>query len=347
MFIIGCDFHAGFQSVAILEAETGEIRELQLGHRHEAEQFYGGLRGAVRVGIEACGYSQWFERMLAEMGHELWIGDASQIRASAPRKQKTDKRDAAHLLKLLLEERFPRIWVPSPEERDLRQLLLHRHSRVRERTRVKNQLHAIAINQGLRLRRQLWTRAGRQQLEALPLAPFAAQRRQELLRRLDELDRQMDELNRTVEQEGARRPAVPLLRTHPGVGPVLALAFVVTVGPVERFGRARELASYFGLIPSEYSSGGYQRLGRITKQGNALLRFLLVEAGQSAVRKDLELRQAYGRIARKTHRAVAKVAVARKLALRMYWMLRRKVGYPAVLKPGSVQASPSHPVVEV
>jgi len=346
MFIIGCDFHVGFQQVALLDSESGEVGELQLGHREQARQFYAGLRGAVRVGMEACGYSRWFERMLAEMGHELWVGDASQIRASARRKQKTDRRDAQHLLGLLTEGRFPRIWVPSPEERDVRQLLLHRHSQVRERTRVKNQLQAMALNEGLRLKRKLWSQEGQRQLALLPLPPFQARWREELLARLEELDGQVKASDKLVEREAAQRPAVQLLRTHPGVGPVLGLAFVVTVGPVERFGRARQLASYFGLIPSEHSSGERRRLGRISKQGNPLLRFLLVEAGQSAVRKDPQLRQAYGRIARKRHRAVAKVAVARKLALRMYWMLRRQVGYPAVLEPGPVQASPSHSVVE-
>src|ERR1700682_1198082 len=126
--IQGCDFHPGFQQVAIFDNRTGEMQEKRLQHRAEAEQFYGSLRGQeVRVGMEACGHYPWFERLLAELGFELWLGAAAKIRASVVRQQKTDRRDALQLLQLLMEERFPRIWVPSLEERDLRQLLVHRH----------------------------------------------------------------------------------------------------------------------------------------------------------------------------------------------------------------------------
>ena len=148
MLIIGCDFHPGFQQVAIFDNRTGEIEEKRLQHRAEAEQFYRSLAGQeVRVGMEACGHYPWFERLLAELGFELWLGDAAKIRASVVRKQKTDRRDAEHLLHLLMEDRFPRIWVPSLEVRDVRQLLVHRHKQVQARTRTKNQLQAMALSQ--------------------------------------------------------------------------------------------------------------------------------------------------------------------------------------------------------
>src|ERR1700746_3372520 len=138
MLIIGCDFHPGFQQIAIFDNQRGAYEERRLSHRAEAEQFYRALAGQeVRVGMEACGHYPWFERLLAELGIELWLGDAAKIRAAGVRKQKTDRRDAAHLLQLLLEDRFPRIWVPSLEERDVRQLLVHRHKQVQARTRIK------------------------------------------------------------------------------------------------------------------------------------------------------------------------------------------------------------------
>src|ERR1035441_8016008 len=112
------------------------------------------------VGVEACGNSQWFAELLQRLGHEVWIGDAAQIRASYVRKQKTDKRDAAHILRLLLEDRFPRLWRPSPEQRDIRQLLIHRHKLVEIRTRVKNGLQHLAMNRGMQKKRQLWSEAG-------------------------------------------------------------------------------------------------------------------------------------------------------------------------------------------
>lgn len=344
MLIIGCDFHPGFQQVAIFDNQTGEYQEKRLSHRAEAEQFYRQLQGeVVRVGMEACGHYPWFERLMVEMGFELWLGDAAKIRATAVRQQKTDRRDAEQLLVLLREERFPRIWVPSLEERDVRQLLVHRHKQVQARTQIKNQLHALALGQGVQRKRKLWTQSGRAELEALPLLPYAALRRQQLLAALDQLEAEIERLNRQVEEEVKLRPPAVKLMSHPGVGPVTALAVVLTLGPAERFANARKVGSYFGLIPSEYSSGGRQKLGPITKQGSAFLRFLLVEAGQSAARKDGELSRFYRRLAARKNRGLAKVAVARKLATRLYLMLREDWTY-AQLCRAVMQVSPSHSV---
>jgi len=340
MVIIGCDFHPGFEQIAMVDSGSGEVRHLRLAHKEEARQFYAGLAGQeVLVGVEACGYTQWYEQMLEGMGHRLQIGDAAAIRASYVRKQKTDRRDAGHILRLLVEGRFPSLWVPSSAERDARQLIVHRHKRVQTRTRVKNQLHALAINQGLRLRWQLWTRGGRQQLEALELLPYAAARRADLLRQLEEMDSEIARLDEAVRKEAEARPAAVRLMSHPGVGPVTALAFVLTIGDVRRFEKARQVASYLGLIPSERSSGAKQRLGHISKQGNPLLRFLLVEAGHSAVRGDAELRRCYVRLQHRHSTGVAKVAVARKLALRLYWMLRNQTDY-AQLQVGPYAGKP-------
>src|SRR5215475_13846667 len=165
MLIIGCDFHSRFQQIAMLDTETGELIERRLDHSNgEAQKFYAGLQKPVRVGMEATGYAQWFERMLAKLGYELWVGDAAEIRAARVRKQKTDSRDALHILDLLLTNRFPRIWIPSPAERDVRQLLRHRHKLVRFRTSVMNQLHALAIGQGLCRKQKLWSKVGRREL---------------------------------------------------------------------------------------------------------------------------------------------------------------------------------------
>jgi transposase len=315
-----------------------------LPHRAEAEQFYRSLAGqAVRVGMEACGHYPWFERLLEELGVELWLGDAAKIRASVVRRQKTDRRDAEHLLNLLREDRFPRIWVPSLEVRDVRQLLVHRHKQVQARTRTKNQLQAMALSHGVQKKRKLWTKAGRAELEQLALLPYAAERRKRLLEALDGLEAEIVGLDRRVEQEARQRSEAVRLMTHPGVGPVTALAMVLTLGPAERFGSAKQVGSYFGLIPSEDSSGGKQRLGRISKQGSSFLRFLLVEAGQTAARLDPQLKRFYRRLAVRKNRSIAKVAVARKLATRLYLMLREDWTY-AQLSQAVMQVSPSHSV---
>jgi transposase len=344
MLIIGCDFHPGFQQIAIFDNLTGEIQKKGLQHRAEAEAFYSSLAGQeVLVGMEACGHYPWFERLLAELGFELWLGDAAKIRAAVVRKQKTDRRDAEHLMDLLRQDRFPKIWVPSLEERDVRQLLVHRHKQVQARTRTKNQLQAMALSHGVQKKRKLWTKVGRVELEQLPLLPYAAERRQRLLRALDGLDAEVGELDRRVSEEALRRPEAVRLMTHPGVGSVTALAMVLTLGPAERFASGKQVGSYFGLIPSEDSSGGKQRLGRISKQGSSFLRFLLVEAGQTAARFDPQLKRFYRRLAMRKNRSVAKVAVARKLATRLYRMLREGWTY-AQLCQAVMRVSPSHSV---
>src|SRR5256714_8643568 len=198
MKIIGCDFHPGFHRIAMVDTETGELIKRRLDHASgEADKFYEALAGQeVRVGVESSGNMLWFERLLGRLGFTLWIGDPTAIRASAPRKQKTDERDAVHILQLLIERRFPRIWVPSLEERDLRQLLKHRHTLVQMRTRVKNQLQHIALNQGLQKKSKLWSREGQEWLKKLELAAWTQRRREDLLRMLEDLDRQGKEVNR-------------------------------------------------------------------------------------------------------------------------------------------------------
>src|ERR1700686_5843264 len=174
MMIIGGDYHPGFQQIAFVDTETGELQERRLEPREGAEKFYRDLASQgmkVRVGMEASGHARWFERLLAELHCELWTGDAAEIRSKRVRKQKTDRQDAQLILKLILKDDFPRIWVPSWENRDLRQLLWHRHRMVQARTRIMNQLQAVALNEGLRCKKRLWRRG---QLEAFRLAPWAS-----------------------------------------------------------------------------------------------------------------------------------------------------------------------------
>src|SRR3989475_4057261 len=324
--MIGVDYHPSFQQIAFLMEETGEYSERRLNHSDgEAEQFYRDLqlRGVhVRVGMEATGYSRWFERLLAELGFELWIGDPAEIKAKRVKKQKTDRNDAQLLLRLLRENNFPQIWVPGPENRDLRQLLWHRHRLVQMRTRIMNQLHALAMNEGYRWKKKLFSEQGRAQLEKLALAPWASRRRQELLELLDRMNPTIEELTAAVEREARKRPAVQRLMTHPGVGPLTALAFVLIIGTWERFPRGKQIGNYVGMIPSENSSAGKQRLGHITKQGNSLLRFLLVEAAQAAARVHPDWRRRYVHLAMRRHRSIANVAMGRRLAVRCYWVWR-------------------------
>lgn len=323
MWIIGCDFHMRYQQIAALETITGELLERRLSHEQdEAIAFYQALPAGALVGMEASGPARWFERLLDRCGHRLWLGNPREIRARVVRKQKTDLRDAQHLLELLRSGRFPRIWVPRPAERDARHLLAHRHKLVGWRTQVENQLHALARSEGVPPGSKIRTQAGRQRVESLALDPWAAQRRQDLLQMRDQLHARILALTGQIERHAQQRPEAMELMTQPGVGPIVSLAFVLTVGPAQRFGHGKQVVSYLGLNPSEHSSGGEQRCGHISKQGNRMMRWLLVEAAHVAARKDPDLRRVYQRLAFRRGRKIAKVAVARKLTIGLYRRLR-------------------------
>jgi transposase len=343
MIIIGVDFHPEFQQIASVDTETGEFQEKRLAHPAEAEKFYRALVGQkVRMGMEASGHARWFERLVAELQFELRIGDAAEIRTKRVRKQKTDRQDAQLILRLLLEDRFPQIWVPSSENRDLRQLLWHRHRMVQARTRIMNQLQAVALNEGLRCKKKLWRERGRQQLESFRLAPWATRRRRDLLELVDRLTPTIAELSHAIEQEVEKCPAAQRLRTHPGVGSLTALAFVLIIGEVNRFRCGKQVASYLGLVPLEESSGNRRRLGHITKQGSSMMRFLLVEAAQVTVRSLPEWRSKYLHLVLRRGRKIAKVAMARRLAVHLFWMMRKEWNYQQLKKFGSHAGEPGN-----
>src|SRR5213593_5252593 len=196
MRLIGCDLHARQQSIAMLDRDTGAMIEKTLKHEGEAvREFYASIPPPVLVGIEATGSMGWFLRLMEELAIECRVGYPVAIRKAEARRQKHDRRDAALLLRLLAEDRFPTIWMPSTELRDLRALLLHRHQWVRMRTRVQNALHAIALGNGVHRGHALWNRDGQAMLAMLPLSPHAAHRRDELQALYQQLDEQVDRLD--------------------------------------------------------------------------------------------------------------------------------------------------------
>ena len=338
MRIIGCDLHAAQQSIAMLDCETGEVIEKTLHHQDaEVRDFYRALPAPVVVGIEATGTMGWFLQLMDELGIACRVGHPAAIRQAETRRQKHDRRDATLLLQLLVEHRFPAIWMPTTELRDLRALLLHRHQWVRMRTRVQHALQAIALNHGLRRGPALWTRDGQAAIAALPLPRYATDRRNELHALYRHLTEQLGRLDDRVAQEAQGRPRATLLMTHPGVGPVTALATEVFLGDPRRFRDAKALASCVGMIPSEYSSGPKQRLGAVSKQGHAFLRFLWCEATQHAVTHDPALKRFYRRKLQQKGFAKAKVAAARKLGIRLWIMLRDQIDYAEFCRRSSAR----------
>jgi transposase len=335
MILVGCDLHTRKQQVAVLDTNTGEFFERELSHDGDAvEQFYAALAPPVTVGIESTGYALWFHAVLQRIGHTLIVGEAAKIRAMVVRKIKTDRRDARHLLDLLQHDRFPTVWIPDPHTRDLRALLKHRLRLVRIRTMIKNGLHAIALNQRLALGPSLWSRRGLAQLHALVLLPHTARRRADSLELLQWLDRRIDELDVHVAAVVSTDPHARRLMTHPGVGPLTALATVLVLGPVTRFPSSKHVVSYVGLAPAINASADKYRLGHISKQGSALLRWVLGQAAPLATRADGELKRAYFAVCRRRGRPKAKVALARRLLVRLYVMLRDEIDYDEFCRRG-------------
>jgi len=339
MKILGCDLHAKQQTIAMVDTETGEFTEKTLSHEgNEVRDFYAALEGPVVVGIEATGAMQWFLELLEELGIVCRVGHPAKIRAAETRKQKHDRRDARLMLDLLMrKDGFPEIWMPSIEQRDLRTLLRDRHQWVKMRTRVQNTLQAIALNHALRRGRGLWTATGQKALQALSLPSYTSQRRDELLRLYVQLQQRIQELDGQVEKQVQQRPQALRLLTHPGVGPVTALATEVFLGDPSRFANGKNVASYIGMIPCEHTSGKRQRLGKLTKQGNSLLRYLWTEATIHAVRKDPELKRFYRRKLIQKGMGKARIAAAHKLGIRLWIMLRDQIDYEEFCRRGKLR----------
>lgn len=331
----GVDFHARSQTVSYCDTAGGEMQMREIDHQQDdVRAFYTQLRGEVIVGIEASGYSHWFEAMLVELGHQVWVGDATEIRRLAKRRQKNDRRDAEHILDLLLRGEFPRLHRYAPESQAVLRQLRYRHKVVKHATMVKNSLRAIALGAGVSIRGKLTSKAGLGKLRSIELPALLAAERDEWLRLLEQLEEQRKAAEKQLLASAKTDRRVQRLLSHPGVGPLTALCLVHALGPVERFATTRKVAAYVGLEPMEQSSGERKRYGAISKAGNRLLRFLLGEAAHMAAFKDEQLRAFYLRLKSKRGMATAVVATARKLLIRCYIMLRDGIDYGEFLRRG-------------
>ena len=214
---IGVDIHARQQTVSYLDLSDGTTGQLELSHeRDDIKGFYCQFQGEVIVGIEACGYTNWFEELIEQLGHKLVVGDAAEIRRLARRRQKNDRRDAELLLDLLVHNEFPALFRYPRESREVLRQLRYRHKLVKLRTMVANTLHALAINAGLSLRAKLLTKGGRQQLAGLQLSDICQKQRDELLSLADELTRRIQTVELWLQAQARSDGRVQRLQTHPG-----------------------------------------------------------------------------------------------------------------------------------
>lgn len=334
---LGVDFHARQQTISYLTTEEGEIRRQQLSHERpeEVRKFYQQFAGQeVIVGFEASGYAAWFEELLEELGYQIWIGHATAIRSFARRRQKNDRRDAELILELMLSGDFPRIHRYSAASRVVLQQLRYRQRLVKMRTMIVNHLVFMASSRGVSLRTQLKSRRGLERLQQLNLPEPQRQQRDELCQLLLELKSKIETVEQWLEQKAGADERVQRLRTHHGIGVLTGLCLVHTLEDVKRFPNPRHVTGYVGFDPVEDSSAERRRIGSISKQGSRLLRFFLVEAGQVAVRKDQDLARVYKRLWLRRGHATAKVAVARRLLVRAFIMLRDEIDYAEFLRRG-------------
>lgn len=324
----GVDFHAR-QQTCCLTTETGELAFHELKHQDKAavQSFYSQLPRPLVVGLEASGYSPWFEQLLEELGHEVWLGDATEIRRRARCRQKNDCRDAELIWELLVRDEFPRIHRPAPQSREILRMLRYRHKLVKIRTISKNSLQALALQSGLARRASLFTELGLAQLRQARMSAAMQQQREQWLQLLATLNQRITAVEQWLATQASGDQRLRRLRTHPGIGLLTALALVHTLEPISRFSNQRKVVAYVGLEPREYSSGEKKRYLGISKAGSRVLRFLLVEAAQTAVRGDVELQRFYRRLQQRCKRPKAKVAVARKLLVRSYILLRDEIDY--------------------
>jgi transposase len=286
---IGVDFHPHQQTVSYCNTESGEVEQTSLFHNVElVRRFYEQFPRAV-VGIEASCTARWFEQLMQDLGHELPFGNPTLIRAGARSRHKSDQRDADLILDLLLKGEFPSLWRRGVESQSVLEQLRFRHQLVKHRTQICNRLQALAHSAGL-ARRGIQTRKARLALTPANFTETQSFQRDRRFKLLDDLTERIKVIESWLEERASVDEQVQLLLTHKGVGLLSASAVVHTLGDVSRFASSKQAVAFTGLDPIERSSAGKVRFGSIGKAGNAVLRHLLGQAMQTAVRHDDELK---------------------------------------------------------
>jgi transposase len=326
---IGVDFHARQQTICYLKTETGElvISELKHQDKEQVRAFYAQFTAPVIVGLEASGYSPWFEALLERLGCKVWLGDATEIRRRARWRQKSDRRDAELIWDLLVHNEFPRLHQPLPESREILRMLRYRQKLIKVRTMSKNSLQAIALQAGLAKGSRLFSQAGQQEFKAAPMSPALQWQSEHWFALLKPLNEQLLETMVWFKAQSKDDVSIKRLRTHPGIGLLTSLCLLHTLQPVSRFRNQRKVVAYAGFDPMIRSSAERAIYLGISKAGSRMLRYLLVEAVHTAIRYDEDLKRFYKRVAERRGRPKAKVAAARKLLIRAYIMLRDEIDY--------------------
>ncbi len=333
MVHVGIDLHKHVSQIARLE-ENGELNQTRIENdREQIRRFFEAIPAPAKVAIEASGTWWWIVDLLEELGHQPVLSNPKQTKAIASARLKNDRVDAERLAVLLRGDLLPTVWIPPVEIRQARELLRHRIQLVWTRTAIKNQLLSLLARRNMRPQNNSrWTTVGgRSEIQALELGPNPSVIRDNCLQLMHQIDQRVRDVDKELARQWAGDPVVKRLVTIPGIGVLIATVLLLEIGNISRFPSAKHLASYIGLTPRIRASANRMRTGRISKEGNRLLRWALVIAATQAARKPGTLRICYRNIQQRRGKKIARVALARKLVEIVYHVWIDEVDFFTVM----------------
>ena len=330
MIHVGVDLHQRFCYMTAVNARGQQMQAGPVTNEKAAlRKYFRQFRGQrVQAAVEACGFWPAFREAVEPEVERLVLVHPQRVKAIASARLKNDRVDSETLAHLLRCDLLPESWKADRETQARRQQVRLRATLVRQRTRLKNQVHAVLHQQGLHSpATDLFGRKGRFWLAALKLPETARDSVNTCLRMIDGYGEEIQKQNLHLGEKAKTDERVRWLMTIPGIGEVSAMMLVAEIGEVSRFARKEALCSYAGLVPWVRESAGKAARGGITRQGSSRLRWIMVEAAQTATRSSAAVRRYYERLGRKKHKHVARVAVARKLLIAVYALLHDGVAF--------------------
>ena len=330
MTFVGLDLHKRYITACALDDRgtiVSEIRQLATAMASVLD-WLAAVPAPVTVAMEATLYWEWLVARLQGAGHTALVADAYQVKLIWRTRSKTDTIDARKLAELLRSNLLPTIWVPDLETRRRRQLLRGRAFLVRERTRIKNRIHGhLTAENHCFAGSDLYGRAGRAWLAAVPLSPVLAAETQRLVHLHDVLTEEIAQLDAHIRRAVQQDPIARRLATIPGVGAFGAAFLHAEIGPIDRFHSSHQLAAYAGLVPTTRSSGGKTTHGPLAPMSNHWLKWILVEIVQTLKLAPGPVGAYYRHLLRAKGKPKATTAAARKLCVYLYWMLHEEWTY--------------------
>jgi transposase len=338
--IAGIDYHKRFCVVALGDAQGNLVAQQKLINDEKVLREFFSQYPGMTCAVESSRAIEWFVDLLIELKLNVRVCNPRAVKLISQTSFKTDKRDSKTLMALVARNWLPQSYWPTSRERELRERLRWRTSLVRNCTRIKLQIHVLLDKEHKPFSgKDLFSKAGRKYLQEVELSAPRRQLLDKNLELLGQLELQIDAEQNWIDGQCKKDPRVKHLTTVPGFGNLSALMLIAELGDVSRFRRAEQVAAYVGFVPSEDSSADSRRLGRITKEGPALLRWLLVQNAWVAVETDWRFKYKFTDLCKRRGKKVAIVAIARRLAEIAYCILRDGVVYdPLRLTTGSARA---------